>query len=142
MIPAAIECGGYLLIQFGVVLQSTNVFYLASFQISPIISQVCASHILLNIHGVTELSDDTNIHSSGPQPSVPRVGGRNLDYNEHALSFQMGPLSSRKRPSTHDVLDFDVDVDHARSIVNLSNPRTEVSWNIESPISPAHKTYM
>lgn len=101
-----------------------NVFYPMSFEIAPIIAQICAAHILLNIHDV--------MHVSTSDPNY----GQNLDarsatyrrqehtgtspYDPHGLSFQMGSLPLRQPNVPLDFLDFDLDSADTQSIADIA----------------------
>lgn len=108
--------------------QPRNVLFMASFEIAPIVAQVCAAHILLNIHDVTGLSsNDSTQQSVDDLPTtVP------WDRNRHALSFQMGPLQSRKPRDNHDVLDFDMDGADTQPVIEFAPPsmrKIHLSWD-------------
>lgn len=81
-----------------------------SFEISPVIAQVCAAHILLNIHDIMQMSHhDPYEESKNHRPDVGYSNGTNWHIDLNGSSFPLDPLPPKSRIA-HDLLDFDTDV--------------------------------
>lgn len=87
-------------------LQRRNVLYQLSLQIAPMIAQVCAAHILLNIQDVMQMSD----------PNHPTIDEMDEANDQHTVSFQMASLLSTQAQSAQDVLNFDMETADSQPI--------------------------